>query len=280
LTSFDHTHSDDYDELVLPLLRRMINLEELILFLLVIRVDSTLIDGNELNNQVLIHMSHLNKFVFSINTCVLFKKNEIYLPLNEDIQHSFIGRQYGQVGSYVHFEARRAIVTSEFERTKAVMKSHIYSLPYQFECFHLNNSFQGGMFVKVRCLTMTDTYPFENQFFKIISDDFPFLRELTIHNMKPQNEKQHHSTLIHFPHLHLLNLTKTHVDYADQFLVNTNTHLPCLLDLHITYESLAIVTHNFTNDATRLCCAKLKRLHLDEQFVRPKLFDKYFPLLL
>jgi hypothetical protein len=281
LTSSNYTHRDDFDELVLPLLRRMINLEELILFLSVIRIDSTLIDGNELNNQVLIHMSHLNKFVFSINTCVMFQKNEIHVPLNEDIQHSFIGRQYGQIGSYVHFEPRRPIVTLEFETTKAVMKSHIYSLPYQFECFpHLNNSYQGGIFVKVRCLTMNDSYPFENQFFKIISHDFPFLRELTIHNVKPQNKKQHLSTLIHFPHLRLLNLTITHVDYAEQFLVDTNIHLPCLLDLHITYESLAIVTHNFTNNATRLCCTKLKRLHMDEQFVRPKLFDKYFPLLL
>ncbi|CAF3926987.1 unnamed protein product [Rotaria sordida] len=279
LTSINYIH--DYDEHIIPLLCRMINLEELILFLSVIRIDSTFIGGIELYNQVLIHMSHLNKFIFSINTAVLIKNNKIDVPSNEDIQHSFIGKEYGQVGSYVHFEPRTSIDRFSFKRPKAVVKSHIYSLPYQFEIFlHLNNSFQGGMFVKVRCLTMTDTYPFEHQLFKIISHDFPFLKELNICNGEPQKEKQHRSTLINFPHLNLLNLVEAHVDYAEQFLVDTNTHLPCLLDLCIQYESLAMITNNFTNDATRLYCAKLKGLHIDKPFVRSKHFDEYFPLLL
>ncbi|CAF3418700.1 unnamed protein product [Rotaria socialis] len=279
LTSINYTH--DYDEQIIPLLRRMINLEELILFLSVIRVESTFIGGIELNHQVLTNMPHLNKFVFSINTGVLIKNNKIDVPSNEDIQHSFIGREYGQVGSYVHFEPRRPIDEFSVNKVKAVVKSHIYSLPYQFERFlHLNNSFQGGMFIKVRCLTMTDTYPFEHQLFKIISDDFPFLKELNINNVKPQKEKQHSSTLINFPHLNLLNLFEAHVDYAEQFLVDTNTHLPCLLDLCIEYESLVMVTNNFTNDTTRLYCAKLKVLHIDKPFVRSKHFDEYFPLSL
>ncbi|CAF1295842.1 unnamed protein product [Rotaria sordida] len=279
LTSINYIH--DYDEHIIPLLCRMINLEELILFLSVIRIDSTFIGGIELYNQVLIHMSHLNKFIFSINTAVLIKNNKIDVPSNEDIQHSFIGKEYGQVGSYVHFEPRTSIDRFSFKRPKAVVKSHIYSLPYQFESFlHLNNSFQGGMFVKVRCLTMTDTRPFEHQLFKIISDDFPFLKELNICNGEPQKEKQHRSTLINFPHLNLLNLVEAHVDYAEQFLVDANTHLPCLLDLCIQYESLAMITNNSTNDATRLYCAKLKGLHIDKPFVRSKHFDEYFPLLL
>jgi hypothetical protein len=40
-----------------------------------------------------------------------------------------------------------------------------------------------------------------------------------------------------------------------------------------------MVTHNFTNDATRLTCAKLTSLKTDEPFVRPENFDQYFPLL-
>ena len=84
----------------------MINLDELTLFLCVGRIDSTVIDGNELYEQVLSHMPYLNKFVFSINTGVLIKKNKINVPSNEDIQNSFIGRNYGQVGSYVHFEPK------------------------------------------------------------------------------------------------------------------------------------------------------------------------------
>jgi hypothetical protein len=278
LTSIDYICS--YDEHIIPLLHRMINLEELTLFLCVGRIDSTVIDGNELYEQVLSHMPYLNKFVFSICTCIHIQKNEIQIPSNENIQHSFIRREYGEVDSYVHFEPRKPIDGSDFE-TKAIVKSHIYSLPYQFESFiNLNNSFQGGMFVKVRCLTMIDAYPFEHQLFQIISNDFPFLKELNIKNRNAQKEKQQSSTLIHFPYLNLLNLVDAHVDYAEQFLVNTTTHLPCLLDLSIKYKSLTIVTNNFTNDATRLYCSKLKGLHTNKPLVRPKHFDEYFPLLL
>jgi len=113
----------------------MINLEELILFLSVIRIDSIFIGGIELYYQVLIHMSHLNKFVFSINTGVLIKNNKIDVPSNEDIQHSFIGREYGQVGSYVHFEPRTPIDRFSFKQVKAVVKSHIYSLRISIRTF-------------------------------------------------------------------------------------------------------------------------------------------------
>ncbi|CAF1272163.1 unnamed protein product [Adineta steineri] len=210
----------------------MINLEELILFLLVARDDSTFIDGIELYDQVLAHMSHLNKFIFSIHTGVRIVNNEIDEPSNEDIQNSFIGKEYGQVGAYVHFEPRTPIDTSiDIKQTKAVVKSHIYSLPYQFESFlHLNSSFQGGMFVNVQRLTMTDSFSFEHEFFKIISDSFPFLKNLKISNMEPQKKKQHPSTLISFPHLNLLNLIDAHNDYAEQFLVDTDIHLPSYKD--------------------------------------------------
>ncbi|CAF1203113.1 unnamed protein product [Adineta steineri] len=99
LTSFIHT--DDFDEYIVPLLRRMINLEELVLFLTVIRTDSTLIDGIELYDQVLVHMLHLNKFVFSIYTGVFIENNEIVIPSNQDIQDNFIERQYTQVDSNI-----------------------------------------------------------------------------------------------------------------------------------------------------------------------------------
>ncbi|CAF1594248.1 unnamed protein product, partial [Adineta steineri] len=49
LTSFDMIH--DYDKYIIPLLHRMINLEELVLFLTVIRTDSSFIDGIELYDQ-------------------------------------------------------------------------------------------------------------------------------------------------------------------------------------------------------------------------------------
>jgi hypothetical protein len=136
------------------------------------------------------------------------------------------------------------------------------------------------MFDKVRRLTMNgDARPFEHQFFKLISHNFPFLKELKIYNSLPQKDKQHSSTLIIFPHLVLLNLESVHDDYVEQFLLAKNIHLPCLLDLCITLESLEILTNNFITDPTRFNCTKVKKLHIDESFFRPKNFHKYFPLL-
>ncbi len=193
----------------------------------------------------------------------------IDLPSNEDIQRSFVGKAYDQVGSYVSISP-----------TNSARECHVSSLPYQFEDFlFLNNSFQGGMFDKVRYLTMIDSCPFEHKFFELVSQDFPFLKELHICNNRRQKMKQHWSTLVIFPHLNLLNLVNAHVDYAEQFLFHKNTSMPCLLDLWIRYESLAIVTNNFTNDAARLTCDKLKRLRINDLFVRPEKFHQYFPLL-
>jgi len=127
---------------------------------------------------------------------------------------------------------------------------------------------------------MTDTYPFEYELFKLVSNSFPFLKELYIQNKEPQKNKQRPSTSIIFPHLSLLNLVEVHVDYAGQFIVDTSSRLPCLLNLRIKYKALTTVTNNFTSDITRIHCAKLKELHIDRPFVRPKHFDEYFTSLL
>jgi hypothetical protein len=137
----------------------MINLEELKLYLSVYRIDSTYIDGIQLYDQFLIYMTQLKKFTFNIKTEIFNRNVIVKLQSNEDIQRSFIGREYQQVSSYVHTIS----MNTEGE-------CHIYSLPYEFDYFvDLNNSFQGGMFHKVRYLTMDDTIPFEHKFFQLIS---------------------------------------------------------------------------------------------------------------
>ncbi|CAF2122620.1 unnamed protein product [Rotaria magnacalcarata] len=257
-----------YDDQIIPLLRRMINLKELKLFLAVLKNHSTYIDGIQLHDEILIHMPQLNKFTFSINTIILNENIKIDLPSNEDIQHSFIGKIYGKVGSYVYVRSEDNVVVS-----------HVYSLPYQFQYFlHLANYFQGDMFHTVRHLTMHDGRPFEYNLFKIISQRFPLLKELCVINCIPQKNKQHSPILIIFPHLILLDLVKIHVDYAEQLLFDKNTHLPSLLDLCIKYKSLAMITNDFTNNPIRGNCAKIKKL-LADRFIRPKNFHEYFPLL-
>ncbi|CAF4861052.1 unnamed protein product [Rotaria sp. Silwood2] len=255
----------EYDELLVPLFCRMINLEELKLYLLVGRFNSSYIDGIQLYDQFLIYMTQLNKFTFNIKSKVYNTDVRVELPSNEDIQRSFIGRGYQKVASYVNNDSCDG-------------ECHIYSLPYDFEFFiDLDNSFQGGMFLKVRKLKMSDRIPFEHKLFKLISQDFPFLEFLYVFNNNPQEDKEYSSTLITFPYLTFLDLEWTHVDYTELFLVAKNMHLPRLVNLSINYKSLTTITNNFTNDATLFNFDKLTSVVC--QFVSRENFRKYFPLL-
>jgi hypothetical protein len=246
----------------------MINLEELKLYLRIKRFNSTYIDGVQLYDQILIYMTRLNKFIFSIDTQICNEDITFELQSNEDIQHSFIGRGYQQVASYVY------TISMNTES-----KCSIYSLPYEYEYFHLDNSFQGGMFHKVRYLTMDDTIPFEYKLFQLISQHFPSLEFLHISQTDPQKDKQYSSTLITFSHLKLLDLKWAHVDYAELLLLKKNTHLPCLLNLCIDYKSLTMITNNFTTDPMDFNFGTLKHLDVCQPFVSPENFRKYFPLV-
>ncbi|CAF1598545.1 unnamed protein product, partial [Didymodactylos carnosus] len=60
-----------YDKLIVPLLGRMLNLEELSLQISILRIQSTYIDGNQLYDDILKYMTQLKKFTFNIHTHVL-----------------------------------------------------------------------------------------------------------------------------------------------------------------------------------------------------------------
>lgn len=245
----------------------MSDLEELTLYLSIVRTESTYIDGTHLSDEILIHMPQLNKFIFNINTVVLNKNISVALPSNNDIQRSFIRRGYQQVGSYIHNISR-----------KKESICHIYSLPYEFDHFlHLNSHFPGGMFDKVRCVIMSDGNPFEHELFQVVSRSFPCLQTLTVLNYQPQQKKKHSSPVVTFPHLISLNLRMANVDYAEQFLCETKTSLPSLLSLTIRYKLLKMATNNFTNDTTRFNCARLRSLVIHGSYVPPDNFHSYFP---
>jgi hypothetical protein len=227
-------------------------------------------------------MTRLNKFTFNIYTNIDKKSVGIDFSSNEDIQCSFRRKEYRSVASHIeiftgenHRKCHNYSFPYEFKS-----RCHIDSLPYQFKTYHfLNNSFQGGIFVNVQFLLMTDFCPFEHNFFKVISQSFPLLKKMDIMNKEPQKDKQKSLSLMKFSSLIYLNLQGAHADYAEQFLIDKYCHLPCLLNLNIDYESLVLVTNNFTNDATRLTCSKLTSLRINEPFVPPKVFYQYFPLL-
>jgi len=65
-------------------------------------------------------------------------------------------------------------------------------------------------------------------------------------------------SVVEYPHLTSLDIRAVDGDYVDQFLNMTKTYVPRITTLKVDYNQLARVTENFTRDATRLNCAKVK----------------------
>ncbi|CAF4499971.1 unnamed protein product [Rotaria sp. Silwood2] len=84
-----------YDNEMVPLLRRMLNLEVLTLYIMA-KNRQTLIDGNHLSNEILVHMPRLLTFTFFIRT-VNDIGNVCNWQFNEDIQRSFNNSRWSQV---------------------------------------------------------------------------------------------------------------------------------------------------------------------------------------
>jgi hypothetical protein len=260
----------------------MINLEELTLYLSIIRINSNYIDGIQLQDDILTYMARLKKFIFNIETAIVRNKNDLVLSSNEDMQRSFIGRGFGPVGSHIDIfgKTNGSKVHAYSLPYEFYSRSRIYSLPYQFSQFlFLSNSLQNRTFEKVQTLCMADMHPFEHEFFQVVAQSFPHLKRLSIFNDEPQKAKQQSRALITFPKLFNLDLKRAHVDYVEQFLVNKFCYIPCLLKLGVKYAPLVSVTNDFTNDSTRFACSKLKHLCVDEPFIRPEHFHRYFSTL-
>lgn len=81
-----------------------------------------------------------------------------------------------------------------------------------------------------------------------------------------------------FSHLMTLNLSMSHIDYAKQFLLDSNTRLPRLSTLYIYYKKLAKATEDFTGNSVHANCEKLKNIIF---FGLPRIIGKkffnYFP---
>jgi hypothetical protein len=260
-----------YDAQIVPLLRQMTQLEELTLSLNVYE-RRAFIEGTHLKMNILSQMSHLKTFIFDIVTHTHI--NDENLKTIDDIQSTFVQN----VDGYIDYQPN------------GNSRCHIYSLPFTMEYLHdITNNFPGGIFTNVRTLSIFDKiHPFEHDFFNRISHSFPLLNSLMVFNLKQQNEKQTRQlfnnekrfSIIEFSRLSQLNLRDAHFDYVEQFLLHTNTYLPCLNQLEIQYEHLVNLTENFKNNAPKVNCAKLKRLLLDKEITYSIDFYLYFPLLL
>ncbi len=80
--------------------------------------------------------------------------NGYNLPLNENIQYSFLNFQNNQIISSV-----------DYFGPARLLYCHVYSLPYTWKYYHyITNNFRGGLFKTVREITLYDEHPFEHDF--------------------------------------------------------------------------------------------------------------------
>jgi hypothetical protein len=249
----------------------MTHLEKLTLAFRVGRRNS-FIDGIYLDNYIVSHLPHLHTFHFNIITEFVRINQQQPKPTPDDIRRTFIERGYN-VDCYIDYEFYN------------LGRCHVYSLPFHMEfLYHISHNFSGGMFINVRVLYMKDNHhPFEHKFFAQISRSFPLLSRLILSNANEQKEKhEEKSSIIDFSHLVELTYYTVHIDYVEQFLSESNTRLPCLNKIHISYQSLVSATENFTRSTTRMNCEKLKYIIFDRKMamVHSKDYYLYFPLLL
>jgi hypothetical protein len=266
--------TSEYDNHILPLIRQMIYLEELSLYL---DVDdrSTFIDGIHLKNEIFIHLPNLQVFTCNIVTNCEFMSNEMYMQSNNDIYRTFLNWPYGQVDCYI----------SHYPNN--VAQSHIFSVPCSMtDIYRISYGFQGGLYRHARRLKLSDRiYPFKHDFFLRIARAFPFVTHLTVLNHRiPDNvdeSNDQRTSIVEFHHLISLTIFFQRAIYVEQFLVDTNTHLPNLIDLTISYDNLVTVTKNFTRHATRRNCSKVQTLKFTTSTitVHPKDFYLHFPCL-
>ncbi|CAF1080942.1 unnamed protein product [Rotaria sordida] len=236
-----------YDELIVPLLQRI---------------------------HIFNHMSRLNIFTFNIRSKISFY-DQMNLLSNEDIKNTLtnLGDDY-KINCCVDYFSK--------EKTG---QCHIYSYPYSLTYYdNITNNFSGGLFKYVHNVSLFDERPFEHEFFIRITQAFPFLKQLTINNLTPQNHKQYENLnnnqdlpIIKYPYLTDLDFIDVHDDYIEQFLVNTKTYLSNYIHTIIDYNSLQRVTHNFTREATRINCYKFSRLIFCDVLDFPKHIVDYFP---
>ena len=264
------THA--FNESVVPLLQRMRNLEELHLNLRV-RCNEKFIDGNTLKKDI-IHMSQLRKLTFNICSTINHV-NQTNFPTYEYIRKTF-----------EDFHGHQLIICVDDFKDKGYGQCHIYTYPYRLQVYNnVTNNFPGGLFSSVTRVSLYDERPFEYEFFVRIAQSFPFMKELRIKNKKPQNDKDLMKSktinqplfIIKYFNLIILDVSRSHDDYLELFLLDTKISLPDGLRLFADYESLERVTYNFTRNATRNNCEELESLYLFRPIKFTEDLRDYFP---
>ena len=253
-----------YNELIVPLVQRMVNLEELGLY--INPYGRTVLDGNNLKNNIINHLPQLKKFFFNIRS-TFYESNQSLS--DEEILNSVTELGNNKVISYIDR-------LEEFHG-----QCHYFCHPYTLSYFdNITNRFPDGLFQSVRDVTLRDTSPFEHQFFLRLAQGFPFLERLSVFNMSPQqkfNGIKKPLPIIKYHHLIELDLASAHYDYYQQFLLHTKIYLSNNIDFWADYECLKRATHKFKQDAFGVNCAKIESLYIFGQTQLSNRLKKYFP---
>jgi hypothetical protein len=239
-----------------------------------IRSRTSFIDGNHLNNHIIRKMPYLHTFIFDIVTeCIAMDEKDFVS--SDDIRRPLIENGY-DVACYIDYYP------------SVINQCHIYSLPFTMKSMNtISSRFSfSGIFPYVRKLRVLERISsIECEFFILISQTFPLLEDLTViclGKQRNRSQSQQTSEIIEYSHLMKLNLDYAGRDYAKQFLLDTNTCLPCLRTLLITYETLVDITENFTNNTVQAKCKNLKEIIYSKEYRRRDVNNKiftYFPLV-
>ncbi|CAF4151053.1 unnamed protein product [Rotaria sordida] len=167
LTCYNLTNA--YNNRVIPLFRRMINLEKLTLY---IRLTDRprFVDGTHPHKEILMHMSKLHTFIFYISTMIQI--NDLVPRLSDDdLEQTFKNIGYYQTSSTVNY----------CRRSKAI--SHVFSLPFAFDRLEMiTNRFPTIIFHNVTYLMVFDKIQFKHESFIRIAKAFPLLKHFPIFN--------------------------------------------------------------------------------------------------
>ena len=260
----------EYGTHLVPLLRRMNQLEKLTLNVSV-GTGERLIDGNDIHQEILIYMPQLQTFIFHIHSiCDAKSLGENFS--SKDIERTFINIGYEQVVCMTHY------------CTSIDMMCHVFSVPYAFDFLHMfGKNFGKMIFTNVTRLALLEYAPLEYEFFFRLAQSFPVLRTLKIDNWNSDRyrikDDIQSNSFVEYPYLRKLDVSSAHIIYIEQLLHYSTTHLPRLTELEIDYEDLKIVTNDFTRDATRMNCCKIKVLECSETIEHSDEFARYFPSL-
>jgi len=252
----------------------MSHLEELILFLHILG-ESTFISGTYLDNEILSHMRQLHTFNFYIESINGIVDPTVHVPA-DDIERTFTNIKHRQVVCMVDYLDPDSMIY------------RVFSLPTKFNRLEgITNNIPNIVFNSVTYLKLTDKNAFKHEFFVRLARAFPFLKNLSISNIRPPFLRLEEPylgdkdwcSIIEYSHLIFLDVQHANPYYVEHFLNETKTHLPCLIKLKVSFVDLIAVTENFTRDEMRRNCGRVKQLIVERPTVHPENVHRYFPLL-